>query len=160
MVDTAIKSDPKSGPWMLTQDESHRWGNHTIGPNIMENVKEYSTALWRNIRLRYCAKLSHCVNLYEESRTIFPFAIRNYYFFNFSEYYEEYESLSCFVFSSCSINNFVLTVGTIKKVSFFLMSVTDMLSMNLTSFGYSSWYLKKIRVRAVWTRRSFIEFLQ
>ena len=77
----------------------------------------------------------------------------NYYFFDFSEYYEQYESLSCFLFSSCSKNNFVLTVGTIKKVSFFLMFVTDMLSMNFwQAFDTVRAFWKKIRVRAVWTR--------
>jgi len=75
MVDTPIKSDTKLGPRMLLEDESQYWGDHTIGPKIMENAKKYSTAPWRNIKLRYCAKLVHCVNLYEESRTIFSFAI-------------------------------------------------------------------------------------
>jgi len=29
---------------MLMQDESQYWGDHTIGPKIMENAKKYSTA--------------------------------------------------------------------------------------------------------------------
>jgi hypothetical protein len=74
----------------------------------------------------------------------------NYYFFNFSEYYEQYESLSCFLFSSCSKNNFVLTVGTIKKVSFFLMFVTDMLSMNF-------WQAFDT-VRAFWKKFEFAQY--
>ena len=60
----------KLGPRMLLKDESQSWGDHTIGPKIMENANNYSTAPWRNMRLRYCGKMVHCVNLYKERRAI------------------------------------------------------------------------------------------
>jgi len=119
MVDTAIKSEPKSGPSMLMQDESQYWGDHKIGPKIMENAKKYSTAPWRNIRLRYCAKLVHCVNLYEESRTIFSVAMRairkHFLFF--------------YVF------NYFFTDRAIKNI-FFVMFLTYMCNTNYVPAFY------------------------
>ena len=40
-------------------------------------------------------------------------------FFNFSEYYEQYESLTCFLFSSCSKNNFFFNCWHYQKRFFF-----------------------------------------
>jgi len=43
--DSPIKSDMKKTFEMLQV-----FGDHTIGPKIMENGDNYSTALWRNMR--------------------------------------------------------------------------------------------------------------
>jgi len=97
MVDTAIKSDPKLGPSMLTQDESQYWGNHTIGPKNHGKCKEVFHGAVKEHQVKVLCKIVALCEPVRGEQDDFSFAIRatrkHWVFFYVFKFFLQYRAV-------------------------------------------------------------------